>query len=52
MTLGLLSILALVAAAMLVGFAKTALAGAGSIAVALVAFVLPARESTGAVSPR
>lgn len=39
----------LAVAAALVGFAKTAVGGAASLSVALFAFVLPARESTGAV---
>lgn len=38
-------------AAMLVGVAKTAINGAGSIAVVIFAAVLPARESTGAILP-
>jgi len=38
-------------AAVLVGFAKTAVGGVASLAVAMFAFVLPARESTGAVLP-
>jgi uncharacterized protein len=37
--------------ALLVGFAKTAIGGVGSISVALFAAVLPARESTGALLP-
>lgn len=37
--------------AMLVGFAKTAVGGAGSLAVVMFAAVLPARESTGALLP-
>lgn len=36
-------------AAAFVGFAKTAIGGVASISVAIFAFVLPARESTGAV---
>jgi uncharacterized membrane protein YfcA len=36
-------------AALLVGFAKTAIGGFGSIAVAIFALVLPARESTAAI---
>lgn len=40
---------ALVVAAALVGFAKTAVAGTASISIALFALVLPARESTGAL---
>lgn len=42
---------AVVLAAALVGFAKTALGGAGSLAVVLFAVALPARESTGALLP-
>ena len=42
---------ALVLAAALVGFAKTALGGAGAIAVVIFAAVLPAKESTGALLP-
>ncbi len=41
----------LVVAALLVGFAKTAVGGAGAVAAALFAAVLPARASTGAVLP-
>lgn len=41
----------LIAAAMLVGFAKTAIGGIGAIATGLFATVLPARESTGALLP-
>lgn len=41
----------LMLAAALVGFAKTALGGAGSLAVVLFAAALPARESTGALLP-
>jgi uncharacterized membrane protein YfcA len=36
-------------AALLVGFAKTAIGGAASIAVAIFALVMPARESTAAI---
>ena len=36
---------------MLVGVAKTAINGVGSIAVVIFAAVLPARESTGAILP-
>jgi uncharacterized membrane protein YfcA len=36
-------------AALLVGFAKTAIGGMGSLAVAIFAFVLPTRESTAAI---
>ncbi len=39
----------LITAALLVGFAKTALGGVGLISVALFASVLPARQSTGAL---
>jgi uncharacterized protein len=38
-------------AAVMIGFAKTAIGGVGSIAVALFAVLLPARESTGAILP-
>ena len=41
----------LMVAAALVGFAKTALGGAGALAVVLFAAALPARESTGALLP-
>lgn len=41
----------LVVAAVLVGFAKTAVGGVAAISVALFAAVLPARESTGALLP-
>ncbi len=41
----------LVVAAVAVGFAKTGISGVGSVASALFAFVLPARESTGALLP-
>jgi uncharacterized membrane protein YfcA len=41
----------LAVAAVLVGFAKTAVGGAGSLAIVLFAAVLPARESTGAILP-
>jgi uncharacterized membrane protein YfcA len=43
--------LALLVAAVSVGFAKTAIGGFGAIAVAIFASVLPARESTGALLP-
>lgn len=42
---------ALALAAVLVGFAKTAIGGVGLVSVALFATVLPARESTGALLP-
>jgi len=38
-------------AGVLVGVAKTAIAGVGSVAVVIFAAVLPARESTGAILP-
>ena len=41
----------LVVAGVLVGVAKTAISGVGSIAVVIFAAVLPARESTGAILP-
>ena len=41
----------LIASALLVGFAKTAVGGVGAIAVAIFAAVLPAKESTGALLP-
>ncbi|HLK94711.1 MAG TPA: sulfite exporter TauE/SafE family protein [Nocardioidaceae bacterium] len=41
----------LAVAAMTVGFAKTAISGAGAVTVVLFAWVLPARESTGVVLP-
>jgi len=44
-------LVALVLAAVGVGFAKTAIGGVASISVALFAAVLPARESTGALLP-
>lgn len=47
--LTLLSVVALAGAAFLIGFAKTAIGGVASLAVAVFALVLPARESTGAV---
>jgi uncharacterized membrane protein YfcA len=46
-----LEISALLAAALLVGFSKTAISGVSAISVALFASVLPARESTGALLP-
>lgn len=49
--LGLLEVLALVVAAVGVGFAKTAIGGVASVSVALFAVVLPAKESTGALLP-
>lgn len=41
----------LVVAVLAIGFAKTAISGAGSIAVAAFALALPARESTGTILP-
>lgn len=41
----------LVTGAAFAGFSKTAVGGAGAVAVALFALVLPARESTGTVLP-
>ena len=38
-----------IAAALIVGFAKTALPGAGTIAVGLFALAMPAKESTAAL---
>jgi len=43
--------LVLAAAAAFAGFSKTAISGAGAVAAALFALVLPARESTGALLP-
>lgn len=45
-SLGILSWVALAAAALIVGVSKTAVPGAGTVAVALFAAVLPAKEST------
>ncbi|MFG2652220.1 sulfite exporter TauE/SafE family protein [Streptomyces sp. NPDC048436] len=42
---------ALAAAALLVGFSKTAVSGANTISLAVFAAVLPARESTGVLLP-
>ncbi|WP_405723518.1 sulfite exporter TauE/SafE family protein [Streptomyces sp. NBC_01537] len=50
-TLGALQISALLAAALLVGFSKTAISGVSAVSIALFASVLPARESTGALLP-
>jgi uncharacterized membrane protein YfcA len=49
--LATVEVLALVVAAVGVGFAKTAIGGVASVSVALFATVLPARESTGALLP-
>jgi len=45
----LTSLLLLGVAAALVGFAKTAIGGVGSIAIAIFAFVMPTKESTAAI---
>ena len=42
---------ALAAAAVLVGFSKTAVSGANTVSLAIFAAVLPARASTGALLP-
>ena len=42
---------ALAAAAVLVGFSKTAVSGANTVSLAVFAAVLPARESTGVLLP-
>ncbi|MDX6362220.1 MAG: uncharacterized protein QOC85_1223, partial [Streptomyces sp.] len=42
---------ALAAAALLVGFSKTAVSGANTVSLAIFAAVLPARASTGALLP-
>jgi hypothetical protein len=49
--LATVEILALLTAAVGVGFAKTAIGGVTAVSVALFAAVLPARESTGALLP-
>ena len=49
--LGLTAWLALTAAAVLAGFSKTAIGGAGAVAAAVAALVLPARASTGTILP-
>lgn len=49
--LSLLELIALVVAAVAVGFAKTAIGGVSAISVVLFATALPARESTGALLP-
>ena len=43
------TLLLLGVAAVLVGFAKTAIGGVGSLAIAIFAFVLPTKESTAAI---
>ena len=43
------SLVLLAVAALLIGFAKTAIGGVGSVAVAIFALVLPTRESTAAI---
>ncbi len=47
----LVGFLVLVVAAVVIGFAKTAIGGAAAVAVALFAAVLPAKESTGTILP-
>lgn len=47
MTFGLSAWLMLILVAILVGFAKTALPGLGVLAAALIASIMPAKESTG-----
>ncbi|MGE6737094.1 TSUP family transporter, partial [Streptomyces sp. NPDC059900] len=42
---------ALAAAALLVGFSKTAVSGANTVSLAVFAAVLPARDSTGVLLP-
>jgi uncharacterized protein len=49
--LPLLAWVLLAAAALLVGFAKTAIGGVAAVGVAIFAAVLPAKESTGALLP-
>lgn len=49
LSFSLLDLLLLALAASLVGLSKTAMPGAGTIAVAIFAAVLPAKESTGAL---
>ncbi|SFB97027.1 sulfite exporter TauE/SafE family protein [Streptomyces aidingensis] len=49
--LSLPALAALALAALLVGFAKTAIGGVAALSVAIFAAVLPARESTGALLP-
>ncbi|WP_165987706.1 sulfite exporter TauE/SafE family protein [Streptomyces sp. YIM 98790] len=49
--LSLPAFVALALAALLVGFAKTAIGGVAALSVAVFAAVLPARESTGALLP-
>jgi uncharacterized protein len=44
-------LVALAAAAVLVGFSKTAVSGANTVSLAIFAAVLPARESTGVLLP-
>lgn len=44
-------LVALAAAALLVGFSKTAVSGANTVSLAIFAAVLPARESTGVLLP-
>lgn len=51
MDLSLWEFAALAAAAVLVGFSKTAVSGANTVSLAVFAAVLPARESTGVLLP-
>ncbi|WP_432492446.1 sulfite exporter TauE/SafE family protein [Kineococcus auxinigenes] len=51
MDLSTTGFLLLVLAAVVIGFAKTAVGGAATVAVAIFATVLPAKESTGAILP-
>ncbi|MEV8017394.1 sulfite exporter TauE/SafE family protein [Streptomyces sp. NPDC086554] len=51
MDISLWEFAALAAAALLVGFSKTAVSGANTVSLAVFAAVLPARESTGVLLP-
>ncbi|WP_337063367.1 sulfite exporter TauE/SafE family protein [Kineococcus sp. G2] len=51
MDLSTTGLVLLLVAALVVGFAKTAVGGAATVAVAVFATVLPAKESTGAILP-
>ncbi|MFI6349195.1 sulfite exporter TauE/SafE family protein [Streptomyces sp. NPDC050560] len=51
MDITLWEFIALAAAAVLVGFSKTAVSGANTVSLAVFAAVLPARESTGVLLP-
>lgn len=50
-TISMWGFVALAAAAVLVGFSKTAVSGANTVSLAVFAAVLPARESTGVLLP-